>query len=530
LDAKLRSSKIVTQWLQDRLNELKKQVLDANRALQDYKVANHLVGPDSTLVNAEQLANLNTQLANARVAVAEAKARLDRIQQADPDKIANFSFALNNADIEKLRTQYRELATKAAEIEAIVGPTHLAVVKLHDRMADLQSAIREEEKRIADSYLNDYELATTREKEFAAAVAQSNDPAQVTLRQLESSADALRNLYNGFLQKYQEITTTQSQTIPIQSASIITRAAPALHKSFKKPALIIAGGFLFGLFLGAGTAMARELAAGVFRSPKGVEQVTNLHCVVLPKVKAHRARKGFLFAKSTPVEEFVLDAPFSRFTESLREIKALIKTTELEGGAKVIGVVSSVSKEGKTTVAANLAALMIASSGAKALVIDGDLHMRNLTARLAPDAREGLIEALGDPSQLPNLVRKRPRSGLDILPCAASARVSNADELLGSSKMEQLLLAARNLYDYVIIEIPPVMSVVDLKRVERFIDGFIFVIEWGQTKRALVLEALSEVGAVRERLVGVILNKADPGALKSIEAYKGSRFGDYYQE
>jgi polysaccharide biosynthesis transport protein len=282
--------------------------------------------------------------------------------------------------------------------------------------------------------------------------------------------------------------------------------------------------------LGAAAAVAREWAAGVFRSPKSVEQITDLHCVVLPKVKAHRERRGFLFAKSTPVEEFVLDAPHSRFTESLREIKASIKTAEMERRSKVIGVVSSVSKEGKTTVAANLAALMVASSGAKALLIDADMHMRNLTARLAPNAREGLIEALQNPSRLPDLIHKRPRSGLDILPCAGSSRISNADELLGSAEMGQLLLEARNLYDYIIVEIPPVMSVVDLKMIERYIDGFIFVIEWGQTKRALVQEALSEVRGIRDRLVGVILNKADPVALRSIEAYKGARYNDYYQE
>jgi polysaccharide biosynthesis transport protein len=546
LDNKLKSSKIVTQWLQDRLNELKSQVVEADRTLQDYKIANNLLTTDRGPLNAEQLANLNTQLANARVAVADAKARLDRIQQLGPNAITNVATidadnnpapsTLNNADIATLRTRYRELAAKAAEIEALVGPNHLAVIKLHNQMAELRAEIREEEKRVADSYVGDFQIATAREREIAATVAQSvgqlgtNSQAQATVRELESSADALRNLYNGFLQKYKEITTIQSQTIPIQSASIITRATPPLHKSLKKPAVVLAGSLLFGFFLGAGTALAREWAAGVFRSPKGVERVTNLHCVVLPKINAKRKRRGFLLAEVMPVEEFVLDAPYSRFTESLREVKALINAAGLERGAKVIGVVSSVSNEGKTTVAANLAALMIASSGAKALVIDADLHMRRLTAKLAPDAREGLIQALDDPCRLANLVHKRPRSGLDVLPCAASTRVPNAAELLGSPKMEQLLLATRNVYDYIIVEIPPIMSVVDLKMMERFIDGFIFVIEWGQTKRALVLEALSEVPAVHERLIGVVLNKADPGALKSIEAYKGSKFSDYYQE
>ena len=152
---------------------------------------------------------------------------------------------------------------------------------------------------------------------------------------------------------------------------------------------------MLGLFLGAGAAVAREWAADVFRTPKAVEQVTGIHCVILPMVKANRERTAWFHGstESMLIEEFVLDAPYSRFTETLRDVKALINTAQLVDGVKVIGVVSSVSNEGKTTIAANLAALMTASSGARTLIIDSDLHRRLLTAKLAPDAREGLIEA-----------------------------------------------------------------------------------------------------------------------------------------
>jgi succinoglycan biosynthesis transport protein ExoP len=289
---------------------------------------------------------------------------------------------------------------------------------------------------------------------------------------------------------------------------------------------------MVGLFLGAGAAVAREWAADVFRTPQAVEEVTGMHCVILPVITSNRVQANAFddSKKSMLVEEFVLDAPFSRFTEELRSVKAWIGTAQLGDGIKVIGVVSSVPKEGKTTIAANLATLIIASSGARTLIIDSDVHLRLLTARLAPEAREGLIEALADPSRLSMLVSKMPRSGLDVLPCALSTRLPNAAELLGSPEMEQLLAAARKAYDYIVIEIAPIMSVVDVKMIERFIDRFVFVVEWGQTKRSLVLDALSEAQIIRERLIGIVLNKADPFALRSIEAYKGDKFRDYYQE
>jgi succinoglycan biosynthesis transport protein ExoP len=96
--------------------------------------------------------------------------------------------------------------------------------------------------------------------------------------------------------------------------------------------------------------------------------------------------------------------------------------------------------------------------------------------------------------------------------------------------MEKLLEVARRSYDYIIIEIAPIMSVVDVKTIERFIDRFILVVEWGQTKRSLVVDALSSAEMIRDRVVGIVLNKADPIAMRSIESYKGDRSDDYYRE
>jgi succinoglycan biosynthesis transport protein ExoP len=528
-EAKFKSTKAVSQLLQDRLMELKVQAIDADRALQNYKIANNLVNTGKGLLSGDQLSSLSTQLTNARIAMTEAKVRLDRIQQATSEGIPNATVpdAINNGVIVSLRSQYRDLAARITDIESRVGPEHMAVVKLRERMDVLSRAIRDEEQRIADSYATEYQIAKARSTELAATVADlagTSSQAQVTMRELESSADALRNLYNNFLQKFQEINTVQTQTIPVRDARILTRAAPPLYKSSKKSAFVFAGSIMLGLLLGAGAAIGREWAAGVFRSPDLVKQATDIDCVILPTVKANLGN-----TELTLVEEFVLDAPYSRFTESLRNVKALINTAQLVDSVKVIGVVSSVAEEGKTTIAANLAALMMTNSGARTLIIDGDLHRRLLTNKLAPNAREGLIEALLDPSRLATLVSKRDRSGVDVLPCVHLTRVPNAAELLGSSQMEQLLVAARKAYDCIVIEIAPIMSVVDFKMIERLIDRFIFVVEWGQTKRRLVLEALSEAQIIRERVLGIVLNKADPLALRSIEAYKGNKFTDYYE-
>ncbi|MBR1159050.1 GumC family protein [Bradyrhizobium elkanii] len=532
-DAKLKSTQKVSGWLQERLIELKKQVADADKALQDFKTANNLSSTGAQ--DTELLASLNTQLMNAKFAAVEAKERLDRIKRTEANGIpsavstdalfndkraAVINFALNNSELARLRTQKRDLASRLAEMEARVGRKHAAVVKLRAQLNSIDAAIRSDEGRITDSYASEYEVAKARQTELEDTAAKLSAETGSRLRELESAAEALRNLYSGFLQKHKEIEAAQAETLPAQSAQIITRAVPPLTKSSKKTLIVAAGSIFLGLFLGIGSAFGREWMADVFRTPKAVEQVTETRCIGLP----------FVYAGQLPIEEHVLAAPFSRFTEGLRNVKAMLDRSSASTGGKVIGVVSAVSKEGKTVVAANLAALILSSSGSRTLLIDADLHLRNLTTALSPDAKVGLFDALEVPSRLDEFVCKRPHSGLDVLPNACTVRIPNAAELLGSQEMENLLAVARKSYDYIVVEVAPIMSVVDARLIERFIDEFVFVVECGQTKRTSVLEALSVTQLIRERVSTIVLNQIDPLELRTIEARNGVRSEGYYRE
>jgi succinoglycan biosynthesis transport protein ExoP len=227
--------------------------------------------------------------------------------------------------------------------------------------------------------------------------------------------------------------------------------------------------------------------------------------------------------------ETVLDAPFSRIADAFRHMSAVLITRQEPERGSVVCVVSSVPNEGKTAVTANLGALMAAGSKWRVLVIDCDLHRGSLTHNLAPDATEGLIEALADPSRLSSLVLKRERSRLHVLPCVTQHRPPDAAELLGSAQMARIFEETRKSYDFIIIEVPPVMTVADVKMLEHHVDQFVLVAEWGVTKKRLISEALFEVDGLRERLSCVVLNKADPAFLRQIEAFKGPKIAHYYE-
>lgn len=541
-EAKSASLKVANNLLQDRLVELKDQVVETDQALQNYKVANNLLnsekGPSFQDEFLTELLSVTGQLAKARLATAEAKARLQRVQantvrgsnEVTLDITSSASLTPDSF-LAQLRAEYMQLASRAADIEPRVEAGHNALLKIEKRMETLRNLIRAEDERLITL---DYTTTKMRENELAAtsdrlmSIARQRSLAQVNMRDLESASEAARSLYGNLLQKFQEISATHAQGVGVQDIRVVTRASPPLHKSSKKAYLVLGGGLAIGLFLGAGAAVAREWAADVFRTRDAVEGATGFHSDILPLVTLSKRSYG---SGSNIVEEFVLDEPYSRFAETLRGVKAMVDASGFEDETKVIGIVSSLPSEGKTTIAANLGALTIAASiGEKrALVIDGDFHLRNLSAKLAPDARAGLIEALAEPARLAEFVVTRPRSRLDVLPCVLPTRLPNAAELTGSPQMERLLQKARENYDTVLIEIPPIMSVVDLKRIERFIDRFVYIVEWGQTKRRVVLEALSDAPMIRERIVSIVLNKADPKALRSIESYKGPRYHNYYQ-
>ena len=331
--------------------------------------------------------------------------------------------------------------------------------------------------------------------------------------------------YNRTLQQLSEMSKVEAQPSIAPDAIVLMRASPPTQtEASKKRLLILAGGSLLGFLLGGCFVLLRDFPFGVFRTSQQVTDVTGLFCAVLPAVESAEEQA------SVKTGEYALNAPYSRFVETLRNIWALINVAQQKSDAKVVCVISSVPGEGKTTVATNLAAHFARHSTTRVLLVDADLHHPSLTERVAPDAKVGLKEALAEPKDLSKFVIRKERLNLDVLPCPISDRVPNAAELLGTAEMGQLVDTAREAYDLVIIEVPPMAAVVDYKMIARHCDRFVFVVEWGKTSQRMVLECLNDASAFLDRIVCIVLNKVDPSSLRSIERYKGERFHDYYSD
>jgi succinoglycan biosynthesis transport protein ExoP len=528
LAEKLKSTSVAGKVVQERVEELRQQVLNADRALLEYKASNNLVGSDQLTLSHGQLNVLQTRTTNAQMAMADAKARMDWIA-SDPNAIA--LFAPDNELIKKLRAELVDLSVRANEIESRVGKNHLAAVKTRNRIEEVHESIASEQKRIAGSFAQDYDLARAQYEALSAEVSRVVNSEGVNgdklgrLHELEGAVDSLRGLYNRMLEQSSQTNRVEAQPSIAPDARVLVHATPPSQtESSKKRLLILAGGSAMGLLLGSAIALAKNFPFGVFRTSQQVTRATGLPCAVLPAILG-ADEQSYL-----RTGEYVLAWPYSRFAQTLHSTWATINRAQRESGAKVVCVVSSNPGEGKTTVAINLAAHFALHSTTRVLLIDADFHRQSLTNRVAPDARVGLREALGEPTALAKFVVRNERLKLDTLPCPVPDRMPNAAELLGTAEMEQLIEVAREAYDLVIIEAPPMAAVVDYKMIARYSDGFIFVVEWGETSQRLVLECLSDASLLLDRILCVVLNKADPAALRSIEHYKGAKFHAYYSD
>jgi polysaccharide biosynthesis transport protein len=515
---KVKLTKIASKVLQERVDELKRQAADAERALLDLV---GIAGEPGVPSHA-----LQAQLADARVAIAEAKARMERSASVGTD---NTSIP-DNGLITRLRAELLDLSTRAKDIESSVGKNHLAAIKVRNQMADLREAIVNERRRISGSFGQDYELARARYDELSAIVRRitGEDASGDTLariRELESTAGTLRSEYNRMLQQLSEMNKVEAQPSIASDALVLMRAAPPTQtEASKKRWLILAGGSFMGLLLGGSVVLVRNFPFGVFRTPRQVTHATGLFCAALPAIGSAEEQA------SMQAGEYALNSPYSRFAETLRNIWALSNIAQQKSGAKVICVISSVPGEGKTTVATNLAAHLARHSATRVLVIDADFHRPSLTENIAPDAQVGLKEALVEPKTLSKYVIRNERLNLDVLPCPVLDRIPFAAELLGTTEMEQLIDTAREAYDLVIIDVPPMAAVVDYKMIARHCDSFVVVVEWGKTSQRIVFECLNDASALLDRVVCIVLNKVDPSALRSIEHYKGDGFHDYYSD
>jgi succinoglycan biosynthesis transport protein ExoP len=159
--------------------------------------------------------------------------------------------------------------------------------------------------------------------------------------------------------------------------------------------------------------------------------------------------------------------------------------------------------------------------------VDGDLRNPSISRSLAPGAQIGLLQVVKNEATLDDVLFHDEQSGLKFLP-STGTRPLHTNETLASKSFANLIENLCEMYDYVIVDLPPMAPVVDVRATTQVIDSYIFVVEWGKTRKNLAQNQLFAAAAIHDRLLGAVLNKADVNVLERYEAYYGRNFYKNY--
>jgi polysaccharide biosynthesis transport protein len=263
LRARFDMAKLANDWFDDRLREIHGSVVAAERAAQKFRADNNIITVTGNPLDEQNLSQSDQNLVTARVALADARARRDRLNQiiATGEVQAVVPDALSSAQIQGLRTKYAELMQHEGELRFRVGPGHESLAQVRAEIAQTQTLIKDEFDRIRRSTENEVKIDEARiaemEQHEVNAVTSSTliKEKMVQAAELDREARAVRALYESFMGRFQQ--TLQEQSYPVSDARMITEAQPPTKQS-RHTGLILALGSVAGFFLGAGAAWLRE--------------------------------------------------------------------------------------------------------------------------------------------------------------------------------------------------------------------------------------------------------------------------------
>lgn len=198
---------------------------------------------------------------------------------------------------------------------------------------------------------------------------------------------------------------------------------------------------------------------------------------------------------------------------------------------RVIGLTSAFPNEGKSTVAFQLAS-SFASDNKKTLFVDADIRKSVTVSRYGVNMEsKGLTHFLSGQATLEECICETNIENLDII--FTGPLVPNSSELLGNSHFGELIKQVRTQYEYIIIDCPPLGSVIDAAVIAKSCDGFTLVIENEKTSYRILQNLKKQLDASGCRILGAILNKVEvQGKKYGYYGYYGyyGKYGDYYTD
>ncbi|MDO6724795.1 polysaccharide biosynthesis tyrosine autokinase [Celeribacter halophilus] len=499
MDVKFEATKDASEWLTSRVADLKADLEQAEARVSEFSTNSEVVSIETVQALERQLKEQRDRLVTMRISLENDRARLERLTTAAHEAS---DAKLEAADDPRLTTIYRENGEAEAfdmRYAQLLTQASVQVQRTQGQVQSLEASIK------------------TREADIAR---QSDELIQ--LQQLTREAEASRLLYEYFLSRLKE--TSAQEGIQQADSRILSNAVLPQGPSEPRKSLILAMSIILGAMVGSGIALLWEMRQNGYRLPSDLEAETGLPVMgQIPLLPTGSRRDGL---------DYLADKPASAAAEAVRNLRTSVMLSSVDKAPKVIMSTSSLPSEGKTTVSFALAQNLV-GLGKKVLLVEGDIRRLVFAQYLDVKDAKGLMSVLSGDISLEEAVIHDPILGADILVSEPSN--VNAADIVSSQRFVDFIQTAREAYDMVIIDTPPVLVVPDARVIAQHVDAVLFTVRWDSTSKTQVRDALHMFETVGVKVSGLVLNQIDPKGMKqygygeSYGAY-GSYGAKYYTE
>ena len=530
INIKTKSSKQTSEFISKQIKSLRVNLAQKESELQEYgkrKGLFYLSRKDSTVV--EKFSDLNKAYTNAQINRVNKQAVYEELKGRS---FEDYSQVKQSALISNLKSNYSNLETDYKKKSQIFKESYPKMKQIMSQMDTLKKRIQYETRDIAMKIFkeakNDYQSALNREKSLLAllnkqkGVMVGSNADAIYYNSLNIEVENMRVLLNYLGKRQKEsILSSKTEQSGISNIRVIDKAeVPRFPiSSGKRKTLIMA--FVLGVSIGLGLIFLADYLDRTLKMPEDVRillGVPALGVVFSSKDKSSKslyyhdiyeygekkdAKKKFEM-KNIELINFL--EPESQFSEAYRSIRTSVLLSSAEHAPRIITVSSSIPQEGKTATTANLA-ISFCQLGKKVIIIDGDLRKPRMHKIFKNKNTTGLSSYLVGRVKFSQIIQKTHIPNLFLIPSGPIP--PNPAELIDSEIMKNMLNKILDVVDFIFIDSPPLIGIVDTILLGKHSDGVVLVNWAGKTKNELIKRAKEELEQFNIKVLGVILNKVD---------------------
>ncbi|MGB8330792.1 MAG: polysaccharide biosynthesis tyrosine autokinase [Polyangiales bacterium] len=541
MEDRLSSTAAAAEWLAKQLDATRQHLNESEHALHEFKKEHNVLSvsvENRQNLLAEEIREYNERLTGTRARRIEVQARLDRLRSArqNPEAVQGEAKG-EDSELDALRTELRTKLAERASLSVRYGDAHPAMLELDGEIAAIRKSIDEEvNARIA---VAEGDLAEVQAIE--AGLSKVQDQAQkagleLNLREIEYSTlnrqrESSSKLYDLLLQRTTE--TDLTGLLRTTHVRVVDRALVPKAAISPMVGVNILGGAFGGLLLGLAIAVVLQQMDRRIQDVPDVERLGLTILGVFPRVgdvgpnasnfyPSRGKRKRVVEVES--VDQIVHTHPMSMAAESCRTVRTNLMFMAAESPKKTMVVTSANPKDGKTTIATNIA-IALAQSGQRVLLIDADLRRPRIHSAFRIENHTGLTNALVGERTLSQVIRDVGIDKLSVVTCGPVP--PNPAELLHTKQFARLLDEASSQFDRVILDSPPLRAVTDAAILAPQCGGTLLVVRARATTRDAVIAAIRSLRDVGAHVLGGVLNDVD-GA-RSGQGYLDGGYYHYYR-